>query len=69
MLNQFKDWSDVLFYVDTRSEILYYQAPLDTVPNICCVVKRFKNGKLRVAVGPYKFTADRDHVGRFSWKS
>lgn len=69
MFNTFSSWNELGQYLESHNNIVYYKAPLDTVPNIVCVVKRFKNGKLRIAYGPCKFTVDETHLNRFRFKN
>ncbi len=68
MLESFNCWNDVLTYLGEHNNICYYHAPMDINPCIVTVTKRFKNGKLRIAVGPYSFTADKNHLDRFRYK-
>ena len=63
MYNTFKTWTDVLSFVD-RGGWLWYHAPLDLRPSSVTVVKRFKNGKLRLSSGDVTFTADSGHLSR-----
>ncbi len=65
--NTFASWYGLEHYLEEHNNIVYYQAPLDSQPNIVCVIKRFKNRKLRIAYGPWKFTADEGHLDRFRW--
>jgi hypothetical protein len=66
MYEKFATWTDVLAFVD-RGGWLHYHAPMDLRPTSVRVVKRFKNGKLRLDPGPYAdhFTADSGHLDRF----
>lgn len=66
-LEGFATWQEVLDYQGT----LYYQAPLDRHPVFVGVVKRFRNGKLRLAVAPsgVTFTADAGHLSRMRRRS
>lgn len=67
-METFGCWTGLLAYLDSHATV-YYQAPLDLRPSLACVVKRFKNGKLRLAVGPYTFTADSGHLDRFRYRT
>lgn len=67
---QFDTWADVL-EAARRSEMLWYQAPLDARPRYDSVVKIFKNDKLRIdplSPDADKFTADAGHLARFRRK-
>jgi hypothetical protein len=62
----FATWADVLDFVD-RGGWLFYHAPLDARPTSVRVVRRFKNGKLRLDPGTSDadpFTADAKHLDR-----
>lgn len=67
-MKEFGSWFDLLTYLEEHNDIVYYQPPMDHWPNIVVITKKFKNGKLRVAFGPYSFTADKTHLHRFMWK-
>jgi hypothetical protein len=51
----------------TGGAILYYQAPLDPLPQRVEICRRFKNGKVRVRARDVEFTADAGHLDRFFW--
>lgn len=57
----FGAWAGVLAHTGP----LFYHAPLDYRPAIVTVVRRFKNGKLRLRAGDVSFTADAGHLDRF----
>jgi hypothetical protein len=61
----FATWADVLAFVD-RGGWLHYHAPMDLRPTSVRVLKRFKNGKLRLdpGMGADPFTADPGHLNR-----
>ena len=66
---KFKFWAEVLAHVDAGGE-LAYAAPLDLKARRVIVLKRFKNGKLRLdpltnQVDP--FTADSGHLDRMRY--
>ena len=67
MYERFSTWADVLAFVD-RGGWLHYHAPMDLRPTSVRVVKRFKNGKLKLDPGTNDadpFTADEKHLDRF----
>lgn len=70
-LNGYAVWAHVLR--DAGANVgLYYQAPLDARPVAVCVIKVFKNGKIRVRPtwqDGAAFTADAAHVDRFYRKA
>lgn len=66
---QFSTWIGLLEYLEDHSNIVHYQAPLDYYPVPVVVIKKFKNGKLRIQYyHSIKFTADESHLDRFRWK-
>jgi hypothetical protein len=64
MYEKFTTWADVLAFVD-RGGWLHYHAPMDLRPISVLVVKRFKNGKLRLRALDLTFTTDSGHLDRF----
>ena len=67
-METFKSWFDLLMYLETHT-IVHYQAPLDYSPVPVVVVKKFKNGKLRIQAPGLTFTADMGHRDRFRRKA
>ncbi len=62
-LVSFANWAQVL---DAATENrLYYHAPMDRYASSVCVVKIFRNGKIRISDGDLTFTADSGHLTRF----
>ncbi len=64
-MEPFADWAALIAYLDQHSNIVHYQAPLDRYPLPVVIMKRFKNGKLRIRYHDVAFTADRGHLDRF----
>ena len=64
----FACWYGLLSYLEDHT-IVHYQAPLDYSPVPVVVVRKFKNGKLRIRAPHLTFTADAGHLDRFRWKS
>jgi hypothetical protein len=67
MLKKFATWDDVLAFA-RNNERIWYHAPLDTRASMVCVVKVYKNGKIRLDPNSRDadpFTADSDHIDRF----
>jgi len=62
---KFQSWDAVRAYAGT-GQYLWYQAPLNTHPVTVRVIRAFKNGKLRIACGDMRFTADAGHLDRFA---
>lgn len=68
MYHSFASWPDLLAFIRSNGA-LYYHAPLDVRPVAVCVLRVFKNGKLRIcptwahSVGA--FTVDAAHLPRF----
>jgi hypothetical protein len=62
----FATWADLLSFATSSRNALFYHAPLDTAPRPVFARKLFKNGKIRIDAGEVSFTADPDHLTRFS---
>ncbi len=65
-MKMFKTWADVLTAARDGAW-LWYHAPMDLHAQSVCVVRVYKNGKLRIdpGCGADPFTADAGHLSRF----
>ena len=61
---RFTSWLALRHAAETNAS-LFYWAPLDHTPRRVCALRVFKNGKLRLAHGGVRFTADSGHLDRF----
>lgn len=68
-MKEFGSWYGLLHYLERHNNIVYYKAPLDTMPVMVVVTKVFKNGKLRITYHSDSFTADWTHLDRFRYKA
>lgn len=68
-MESFGSWHGLLHYLESHNNIVYYKAPMDSVPIMVVITKVFKNKKLRVNYHDNSFTADRTHLDRFRWKA
>ena len=67
-MNTFTSWNELGRYLESHNNIVYYKAPLDSMPVMVVVTKVFKNNKLRIKYHNNSFTADRTHLDRFRFK-
>lgn len=65
MREPFTSWTEVLDYCRNHAWV-YYHAPLDYRPAVLAVRRVFKNGKIRLQGRESGFTADAEHLSRFS---
>jgi len=67
----FKSWEEMLNYVAEGKDI-YYHPPLDRFPYKVNIIKKFKNGKLRIKAEASSFggfTIDNGHLNRLYYRN